>query len=161
MESEQIQIESQCGGILLDHPFYFEWGLSIENSQENKCLWTIQEADDGYITLVDFMEFDIPADVGIFNIYLDKLLPNNFYASYSGSSLPPVIETSSQIIIQFIGLAEVEAYFRLDIAYERRRSHTLASDVVGSCGGKLTAASGYIASPSWPSPYPGDQEWVK
>jgi hypothetical protein len=98
--------------------------------------------------------------VGIFNIYLDKLLPNNFYASYSGSSLPPAIETSSQVIIQFIGLADVEAYFRLDIASERRRSHTLTSEVVGSCGGKLTATSGYIASPSWPSPYPGDQERV-
>lgn len=52
MEDTQIRLDSQCGGPLLDEPFYFEWGTSMKNVAESKCLWTIPKAADGYITLI-------------------------------------------------------------------------------------------------------------
>lgn len=148
----------KCGGVLESENLYFEWPFN-----QAKCLWTIPTPPEGKENKITVTEFSVPGKAGIFNLWTDKIMPNNQIGAFSGDEIPTEYASTTSFIIEFTGLDRtIDAYFRLQYVVIDVTPLPDPKTVKGSCVGNFTALQGYIASPNWPEYYPSDSDcnWV-
>ena len=142
-----------CGGTLVERNLYFEWPFS-----QDKCLWNIPAAPAGKENKIIFTEFDVDDRMGIFNLWRDKIVPNN-QIEFSDTNFPIEYVSTSAFIIEFTGLDKtIDGFFRLEWDVVDVVALPDPEKVRGSCTGNFTTSQGYIASPNWPKFYPSDSK---
>ena len=143
----------KCGGTVTDPNLYFEWPFAQE-----KCLWTIPAPPAGKENKIVVTQYDISDKVGIFDLWRDKIVPNNqIEFSYEGAPIEYV--STSAFIIEFTGLDKtLSGYFRIRWDVVDIVALSDPDKVRGSCSGNFTTTQGYIASPNWPTNYPSESK---